>query len=121
MVFKNLNKVFKPLEPCQQVLSYISVCSVEENISKWKKLAFKVFPFIIFATNLMSVSGSILFFWRFISTDLEKCLIALYQIAGALGLMYSIIVTFITHSKLLAMIESLEKIYRASDQCKNFL
>lgn len=115
MVDGNWNKIpVKALETCRQTLSYISIFPVDKNTRKWKRVLIKGFPFITIPGNLLALIASVLYFLRFVSTDLEKCLYAIYQIAGMVGFANSIIVTLITHHKLQTIFENLNKIYRAS-------
>lgn len=100
----------KPMETCQQILMYMSV--TEENESGWKKMFLKsliIIPFIA-----IELIGSSVYFFRFMSTDLESSLSALYQIAAHTGILNSVIVTIITRRKLLEIIKSLQKIYDSS-------
>lgn len=105
----------KPLAISQWFLSWISVCPVEENMSKWKKVIFKIFPFVIIAGNLTGLTSSTIFFVRYISVDLEGSLYALFQIAGQLNMTNAIIITFAFRHRLTTMFENLAKIYTASE------
>lgn len=109
-----MDQQITPLITCQRVLTWISVCPVAKNTSIWKRILFKLFPLVIFITDLAGLIASVVFFYRFISTNLEECLYAVFQIAGLLGMANSIIVTFIRRHKIPLIFKSLADIYKYS-------
>lgn len=104
----------KPLSTCQRIFGYISVIQIEKDTSKSKKVLSKAFLVGTIGFDLIVMIGSILYFLRFVLIDLETSLSAIFQIAGSLGLLNSLIVTFFTGHKLLTIIKNLEKIYKSS-------
>lgn len=109
-----MDQQITPLATCQRVLTWISVYPVANDISIWKKILFKLFPLVIFATDLAGLTASVVFFWRYISTNLEECLYAIFQISGLLGMANSVIVTFILRHKIPLIFNSLANIYETS-------
>lgn len=110
MANETRNRVIKPMETCQRSLTYVNVCPADENTSKWKKVFYKIFALIIFTFISLGLFGSVAHFLKFISSDPEKSLSAVYQIFAMLCFINSMIVTFFARRKLLAMFKSLGKI-----------
>lgn len=106
----------KPLALHQLVLSWVSIVPSEKPTSKTKRILSKITPLILIAGNLTGLTSSAIFFVRFVSTDLEASLYALFQISGQLGMTNAEVVTFFYRHKFHEMFKSLENIH---NKCKN--
>lgn len=103
----------KPLATSQEVLSWISALPADEKTSTCRRILFKIIPLILIAGNLTGLTSSTVFFLRYVLTDLEGSLYALFQIGGQLGMTNVAVVTFLSRYKLQAMFENLKDIYDA--------
>lgn len=104
----------KVLVTTQRVLSWVLICPAEESTNKWWKMVFKTFPVVLLATALTGLVASAAFFVKFISTDLEASLYALYQISGNSGVFHLITVSIHLHKQIAGIIDSLQQIYNQS-------
>lgn len=106
----------KPLATAQRILSWFCIRPFDEP-STWKEIARVIFvvflPISVFSCEVLSV----LFFAKYISTDLNGSIFALLQIAIYFGLFYTMVAVAYSRRDLLAIFDSLAKIY---DACKNF-
>lgn len=108
----------KPLASIQLIFSWISVYPATNETVAWKKFVFKAFPMVLIAGNLTGLISSSIFFLKFITTDLEGSLYALFQIAGQLNMTNAIVTTFVYRHRISAMFKSLADIYVAGNRLK---
>lgn len=106
-----------PLAVHRQVLTWCCVYPPDENTSKWEKLSFKAFAFVIFVSLLSTIAVSVAYIAKFMSTDLGGSLHALFQITAYTGLSYVALNGFILRDKITAIFSQLTQIYNES---KNF-
>lgn len=106
----------KPLVTTKKFLTWLCICPLDENSNKSKKLFCIAFSVIFIGNQVVAFAGSLTFFLKYVSIDLEVCLYALFQLAAEVGVMYMIIVAFIHRFKIAALFENLSKIY---DESKN--
>lgn len=104
-----------PLATHQKLWTWCCVCPADENTSEWKKWAFKIFTFILFMGNLSLIAGSILFVCKYVSTDLEGVLHALFQITAFTALCYVTIIEILFRQEISAIFETLKGIHQ---KCK---
>lgn len=103
-----------PLKANRRVLAWFCVYPPEENASKWKKRAYISFAVYAVAINLITCASDAAFFFKFVSIDLEKALMALLQLFGNATMAYQITITFVLREKIVASIKSLITIYDTS-------
>lgn len=102
------------LSTIKLTLTWLWVYRAEENTFWLLKLAHALFGFTVFATVASMTMGSMIFFARFASVDLEQSLYALFQISAFLGLSYVLIVAYLLRNEVTDIVKSLDDIYDAS-------
>lgn len=102
-----------PLETNRWVLTWLCVFPPERHTSKWKRLAHVAFSLTVFFINAGSFFGSLAFFLKYMSVDLEQCIFALVQMIGEVNMSYISIITFLLRDKIKAIYDNLSRIYRA--------
>lgn len=107
-----------PLETNKKVLIWLCLCPAEKSTKWTRKLIYIIFALIILTGNLCAFGTSVAYFLRYVSTDLEGSLYALYQIGAFYALIYMTITAFYLRQEILALFDSLTKIY---EKCKRFL
>lgn len=103
-----------PLRTNRRVLTWFCVYPPEENATKWQKRAYIAFAVYALTLNSVSCVSDAAFFFKFVSTDLEKSLMALLQLFGNATMVYALSITFLLRKKFVAIIESLTTIYETS-------
>lgn len=104
----------QPLTTCRRVLTWLGVCPISGNVSKFERFDPIVVSFLIISSVSVALVASMVFFVKFLSVDLEKSLQTLLQIAGALSILYSFIVLYISRNKISAVFDHLKQIFDAS-------
>lgn len=105
-----------PLASCRNVLQWIRVLPIEKDASISKRIiSITIAMALIISMGTMAPSAT--FFWKYISTDLEGCLYALFQISALIGTINAIITVLFFHREIGAMFTSLLRIY---DERKTF-
>lgn len=100
-----------PLVTNKKVLTWLCLCPAEKS-TKWSwKLIYAIFALTIFTGNLCAFVVSVVYFMQFVSTDLEGCLYALYQIGAFSALIYMTMTAFYLRHEISALFESLSEIY----------
>lgn len=94
----------------------LGACPLDEDASKWKRIAFSLSAFAIFTNQFFAVTSSVFFILRFISVNREETLYALLQVAGVTYVIYALIVAFILRQKINRIFIKLSEIY---DECKH--
>lgn len=103
-----------PLKANRRVLAWFCVYPPEENASKWKKRAYISFAVYAVAINLITCASDAAFFFKFVSVDLKRALMALLQLSGNANMAYQITISFLLRAKIVTFIESLTTIYETS-------
>lgn len=116
--FIQLKLAMKPFVTNKRVLQWLYVYPLNANASKWMKWACVVFALFVFTSLLVSLISSAVFFWKFVSNDLELALFALYQVAGAGSVGYVVLIAFIMRKEITTTIDQLPDIYSV---CKNLV
>lgn len=110
----------KPLVTNHRVLTWLSLCSADENTSKREKRCYILFAAINYFIFIFFLACSIAYFFTFIQTDLEKSLGSLFQIAACSGIIYMLIVIFFLRHKISAIFIKLSDVYKASKNLFEF-
>lgn len=101
-----------PLMTAQQVLMWLCLFPANENSSKWKKSKHILFCIGIVLVLLGCLISSFVHFTTFLSTDLEKSLYSLLQIASTASMLYVLVVGFLLRHKITAILQHLPEIYK---------
>lgn len=105
----------RPLATAQRIFSWFCIGPFDEP-STGKEIARVVFVVFLPISVVSCKVSSVLFFFKYISTDLNGSIFALLQIAMYFGLIYTMVAVASSRRELLAIFDSLSKIY---DACKN--
>lgn len=103
----------KPLAILRNVLTWMSVLPTDEHTSKWQRVVLKIIPMLLISGILSSLTSSSVFFWKFVSIDLEVSLYALIQVMGQLNMFNIVVVTLLSRHKIQAMFSNLDNIFNA--------
>lgn len=106
----------KPLGTSRKILTWFYLYPVEEGTER-KKLIHFILSAVVFIFKISFLASSTAFFMKYVSTDLEESLYALFQISAFSNSTYVIAIAYISHQKITALIDRLSAIYDAS---KNF-
>lgn len=104
----------KPLLTNQKVLMWLCIYPVNENASKFVKLARVAFTFLVIITELFGLIASVVFFMKFFSVDLEKSLYTIFQIVALISNLYMFVVLCGYRYKIIDVFKHLTEIYNAS-------
>ncbi|XP_031624982.1 odorant receptor 63a-like [Contarinia nasturtii] len=96
-----------PLESLRRILTWLCVYPGEGINSECRRI---VFISCVFILNFIALVGSIAYFLRFLSTNLELSLYALYQITAMLPFDVTIVVAFSMQNKIECIFRKLEDI-----------
>lgn len=110
-----MNVKNRPMDTNRRILMWVSVIPADKGTSTIKKIVYKMLSLIIFVTVLSVSIASLAFYFKFASSDLQKSLYALAQIAAFTSMTYTIIVTFCIRHKVPAIFKSLYKICETSE------
>lgn len=105
----------KPLSLNRKWLAWHSVYPVKNDESRQKKMARFTFTSTIILANILSIISSVVFFWKFASTDLESALYAVALIIAYSGCLYTVFVTLFMRKKIASIFSSLSQIYDSSE------
>lgn len=109
-----------PLETNHLVLTWLCVFPPDESTSRLKRMAYTTFSLAIFGINAGSFFGSLAYFLKFMSVDLEQSLFAVVQMLGEVNMAYISIITYLLRHRITATYESLAKIYKAREYAVKF-
>lgn len=104
----------KPLAASQQMLTWFCVLPVSKSTIWWRQLLYIIFTGAIFIGHCCSIVSSVAYFIKFISTDLEEALYALFQIVSSASMAYVMIVTPFLRHNIRTLFENLHEIYMES-------
>lgn len=111
LTLENMTKRIAPLQTTRCVLTWLYLYPADQNTNKWKKLAYIIVSLIVFIVNVCGLAASVAFFMKFVSTDLEESIYALFQITGILPQIASMLVAFALRQKIFVIFEKLTTIY----------
>lgn len=106
----------KPLATTQRVLSWYRICHANKSDSNWWKMTFTIFSVTCLIANACAVAASATFLAKFISSNLEQSLYALFQCSAYFNAVYIHIAAFLQRKKVTAVFESLSVIYETSKE-----
>lgn len=104
----------KPLSSIQQTLSWFCVCPFDGSPSCWKRNARLLFTIMILVINVGALASSTVFFYKYLSTNLEGSLYALSIIIAFGGMFYVALIALLMRQKVTAALGSLASICNES-------
>lgn len=105
-----------PLPTTRRVFTWFCLCSVNESTPKWKKIVFTIATYTGLAFAIVICMGSLAYFHRIISSNMEEALYTATQVISCLIITYLMIVALILRRKINGIFERLTVIY---SECKN--
>lgn len=100
-----------PLVMNRRVLTWLCVLPLDEVTTRKEKLTYIALSIGVILTIFSGLIGSVIFFLKFVSTDLEESLYALFQISALFSTANAIVVTAFTRHRIPAMFVNLMGIY----------
>lgn len=99
----------------QRVLTWLCVFPLDEVATMKENMTCIAFSIGVILTIFSGMTGSIVFFLKFVSTDLEESLYALFQIAALISTINAIVVVILLRHRIPGMFKNLTGIY---EECK---
>lgn len=106
----------EPLMTNKKVLMWLSVYPFADGASKWKKKLSILLAFYVFISQICSVVASVAFFLKFMSTDLERSLYAIFQVFACSSAAYGVGFAVVMSHEITNTIDKLSEIYK---MCKS--
>lgn len=110
----------EPLKINQQVLTWLCIFPANEATSKRKKLAYIGLALTTVVSMSIITLGSMVFFVKYVLTDLESALYALFQIFDCGGFLYACLVFYLSRHRIPSIFVNLAEIYRSSKNQRGF-
>lgn len=101
----------KPLVTNRKVLTWIGILPAAERTNKFRKLIYITFYFALTSSSGFALFTSLTFMLKYMSTNLEDCLYALFQVAADMNLVYMMVIALILRRKIAALFDRLTEIY----------
>lgn len=104
----------KPLVTNAKVLTWLCILPAQEQINRRMKLIYIAFTFTLSITCFCGLVSSLAFMMEYLSTNLEDCLYALFQVAADSSALYMVLVALFLRHKMAALFDKLSEIYNES-------
>lgn len=105
----------EPMVMNRKVLTWLCMYPFEDGTSCFMKLAYIIYTFITFVVNLSAVFCAGAFIYKYIKSDLERCLYSLLHIVAHSAIVYIQIAACLLQNKIKTDIfDHLSMIYVAS-------
>lgn len=114
--FQHCASKMTPLETHKRIYKMMSVYPLDKDSSKWKTLACIIFVLFISISEITCFVASASFVMKFVSTDLEQSLHALFQFIYYTCATFYTLHSVISRRKFRLVFDKLTEIYR---KCKN--
>lgn len=101
----------------RRLLAWLCLYPAPGATSSLKRSAYIVLSAVVCFSTICALASSTAYFIKFMSTDLEESLCALFQVSCFSNVTYVIIVAYFLKSKIVAILNDLDSIY---DACKIF-
>lgn len=101
--------------PFPQSQKYLQLLFMYPTDSKWMKRAQIICSASIFIGNFVTMIMSMVFFFKFILIDIESSIGSVYQISATINSTYGCAFLFLSRHKIKHMLQSLTRIYEASE------
>lgn len=103
----------------RRIFSLLCIPAAIEPSSLWNKAINITFSIAILTIQLSIFTASALFFIKFIESDFENSLYALFQVAAAISGIYTIFAAFLLRNKILWILNKYQSVYERNK--KTFL
>lgn len=103
--------IMKPLLMNQRVLTWLCMLPMDEASTKTEKLGCIAFAIGVTLIIYSGFLASLIFFLKFVSSDLEESLYALFQVVGMFSTANAIVVAILMRHKIPSIFTNLSKIY----------
>lgn len=104
-----------PLETNQLILTWFYAFSSDEADTKLRKILRLIFSLNVTVTHFLTMAAGGLFISKFISTNLEEAIFALFHTIAFFNMLYQCICIIILRREFTEMMKSLAKIYNESE------
>lgn len=104
-----------PLKTHSRIWTWLCVCPQDKNASRLKKVACIIFTSAIIAFDFSAIVASVAFIVKFLRSDFEGCLHALFQFIGYTAITAIMILALISRRKICWIFDELTKIHQ---KCK---
>lgn len=111
----------KALITNHRLLVWIYFCSDDDFHGKWTKLARIVFSLGVFLISFSCFPASLAYVIKFLETNLEESLFALFQVATSSGCIYFSIHAYFYRYRFAQLFETLSEIYAESKSSKHMI
>lgn len=109
-----------PWPTTRYFLTWLCVRPADNATSRLKKLFYKVVTLLIFANFFFNFVSSVMFFEKYVQTNLLEALHALLQITGFFSFLYLFISTYFLRFKINKVLDMSEDLYSASMNLHQF-
>lgn len=104
----------EPLKTNRKVMIWLCMCPAEASSSKWNKIAYKAHVALQLIFYFCGVIATLAFALKFVQTDLEKSILAIFSTAGFISSSYVIISGITLRHKIEGIFKHLSTIYKTS-------
>lgn len=105
----------KPLATNHRVLTWLNVCPAADTSTKREKNLYFAFSVFILIFELSVLIGSILFFIKYWSINLEDAFFAFFQISAMFGFLYMTLTAYVLRQKISTIFENVKSIFNESN------
>lgn len=110
----------EPLVTNRRVLTWFCMFPADANTSQWKMFVYFLITFVTVSCMTVNLIASIVFFFKFASSDVESALFGMFQICGSFSICYMFIAVYPSRHKVIAVFQRLTGIYRESKHSSEF-
>lgn len=103
-----------PLVTNKKMLMWLCILPAQAQTNQNMKLLYIVTSFTLLTSCFLGLIASVAFMVKYLSTNLEDCLYALFQVSGDASALYMILIAFILRRQIAALFDQLSEIYCAS-------
>lgn len=102
----------KPLVTNKKMLTWLCVCPVDKNTSKWKEITFIILTINIMSILVTALIGSGIFVVELLTVNLIDSMYALSQVFVLFNLLYTFMVLYYKRLEVEAIFDGLSDIYK---------
>lgn len=108
----------EPLITIRKALTVLYLNPLDEAESIWKKIGYAIIGLSAFVINVCLLVSCVAYFLKFVSTDFEGSLYALFEICAYFNVVYSTIVIFCYRDKIKVIFQQFTFMMRVSFFCR---
>lgn len=105
----------KVLDLNRRIFTWLNICPTVDDQSHVKKYLRGMIAGTIIVTECLAIVASFMFIHRFLETEIENCLYALFQVAALFSVIYMWTVGFILRNTIAEIFRMFQKIYDSSN------